>query len=160
MNPQERKIKANKILFDMGLCERLAQIGKPHVIGSYWMDMMAWNDLDIDIENQHMSKEKLYDLTSYILNTFQPLWYEAKEEVNDEETIEKAEKYCDKITDMSSKQPGSRDIILKMKQELIELNQYGFYQYASMDVYRAVLEQGIKSTKDLLEKYVKQENRL
>lgn len=160
MNPQERKIKANKILFDMGLCERLAQIGKPHVIGNYWMDMMAWNDLDIDIENQHMSKEKLYDLTSYILNTFQPLWYEAKEEVNDEETIEKAEKYCDKIADMSSKQPGSRDIILKMKQELIELNQYGFYQYASMDVYRAVLEQGIKSTKDLLEKYVKQENRL
>ena len=126
-------------------------------------------------------------MTAYILKTFSPLWYEAKEEVNDEgktvwfhgfnaiidgeewnfdlwffdeETIEKAERYCDKIADMSKKQQGSRDIILKIKQELIERNMYGFYQYASMDVYRAVLEQGICDTEELLEKYVKQENRL
>ena len=126
-------------------------------------------------------------MTAYILKTFSPLWYEAKEEVNDEgktvwfhgfnaiidgeewnfdlwffdeETIEKAERYCDKIADMSKKQQGSRDIILKIKQELIERNMYGFYQYASMDVYRAVLEQRICDTEELLEKYVKQENRL
>jgi hypothetical protein len=48
------------------------------------MDMMAWNDIDIDIENQGMSLEKLYQLTSYIIETFHPFWYEAKEEVNDE----------------------------------------------------------------------------
>ena len=33
--------------------KRLEEIGKPHIIGSYKMDMMAWNDLDIDIENDY-----------------------------------------------------------------------------------------------------------
>ena len=45
------------------------------------MDMMAWNDLDIDIENDNMSLEKLYELSVFIINTFHPLWYEAKEVV-------------------------------------------------------------------------------
>lgn len=45
---------------------------------------MAWNDLDIDIENQTMSIDKLYGLTNYIFHTFPPLWYEAKEEINEE----------------------------------------------------------------------------
>ena len=34
---------------------QLYQIGTPYIIGSYSMDMMAWNDLDIDIENHAMS---------------------------------------------------------------------------------------------------------
>ncbi len=49
------------------------------------MDMMAWNDLDIDIENDTMSLDKLYELSTFIINTFHPVWYEAKEEVNDME---------------------------------------------------------------------------
>lgn len=39
---------------------------------------MAWNDLDIYVENDAMCREKLYQLTSYILGM--PVWYEAKEE--------------------------------------------------------------------------------
>ena len=31
-----------------------------------------------------MSLKKLYELTSFILSTFNPVWYEAKEVVNDE----------------------------------------------------------------------------
>ena len=74
MTPQQRKARAEKILYEMGLHARLAEIGKPHVIGSCRMDMMAWNALDIDIENPNMSREKLYDLTAYILKTFSPSW--------------------------------------------------------------------------------------
>ena len=48
----ERKRIADKILYDMGLWERLSKIGAPHIIGSYKMDIMAWNDLDIDIETR------------------------------------------------------------------------------------------------------------
>ena len=81
---EERKLKAEKILYDMGLIDRLELIGEPHIIGSCRMNMMAWNDLDIDIENQSMSKEKLYELTAYIMKTFSPTWYEAREEMNDE----------------------------------------------------------------------------
>ena len=79
-----RKMAADRILYEFGLMEQLEKIGIPHIIGSYRMDMMAWNDLDIDIENDNMSKEKLYELSAYIFKTFQPLWYEAKEEISED----------------------------------------------------------------------------
>ena len=121
----KRKKNADKILYECGLWDFLSKIGQPHIIGSYRMDLMAWNDLDLDIENSCMSREKLYQLTSFVLDVFHPLWYEAKEEVNDEgkrvwfhgfhvliddelwnvdlwffdtETITKAEAYCDGIS--------------------------------------------------------------
>lgn len=187
MDYLERRQKADKILYEMGLLEHLRKIGEPHVIGSYKMNMMAWNDLDIDVENDTMSAEQLYQLTAYILEKFHPLWYEAKEEVNDErktvwfhgfkaiidgeiwnfdlwffdrETIDKAEAYCDGIMRMTERQPGSREKIIKMKQELLDRKLYGFYQYSSMDVYRAVLEQGISDVEELLQRYIRKENRL
>lgn len=75
-----RKKAANRILYEFGLMEQLEKIGVPHIIGSYRMDMMAWNDLDIDIENDNMSIVKLYELSAFIIKTFQPVWYEAKED--------------------------------------------------------------------------------
>lgn len=45
---------------------------------------MVYNDLDIDIRNDSMTLEKLHALTLYILTTFRPTWYEAREEINDE----------------------------------------------------------------------------
>lgn len=108
------------------------------------MDMMAWNDLDIDIENQDMSQEKLYELTAFIIERFHPVWYEGKEEINekgkkvwflgfettitgelwnvdlwffDRDTIRDAEAYCDN---------------------------------KSMDVYRAVMEHNVKNIEKLL----------
>lgn len=187
MNSTERRQQADKILYDIGLWDYLRKIGEPHIIGSYKMDMMAWNDLDIDIINDNMNISKLYQLTSYIINTFHPLWYEAKEEVNDEgktvwfhgfhtiidgeewnldlwffdrETINKAEAYCDRVLETVRQQTGSRERIMKMKQELLERGLYGFYQYSSMDVYRAVLEQGISNVEDLLKSYIKKENKI
>lgn len=187
MNSIERRRQADKILYEMGLLDYLREIGEPHIIGSYKMDMMAWNDLDIDILNDKMDISKLYQLTSYIINTFHPLWYEAKEEVNDEgntvwfhgfhtiidgeewnldlwffdqETIDKAEAYCSRVMEAVRQQDGSRERIMKMKQELIKRGLYGFYQYSSMDVYRAVLEQGIVEVEDLLRRYIKKENKL
>jgi len=187
MTPEERKAAAEHILRDTGLLERLARIGRPHVIGSFRMDMMAWNDLDIDVENTDMSLQKLYELTAHITGAYSPRWYEAKEEINgegkrvwfhgfeamidgelwnfdiwffDRETIEKAEAYCDRVAQMSQCCQGSREAILSIKQELIKRGLYGFDRYASMDVYRAVLEQGIRTTDELLTRYVKKENRI
>lgn len=187
MTPQNRKAQAKKILYERGLYARLAAIGVPHVIGSYRMDMMAWNDLDIDVENQNMSREKLYDLTNDILKVFSPLWYEAKEEINDEgktvwfhgfeamidgqrwnvdiwffdrETIRKAEEYCGRIAEQVIHTPGSRAAIMRIKEELIARGLYGFDKYTSMDVYRAVLEQRIRSAEELLANDVNEENRI
>ena len=185
MTPEERRITADRILYDRGLLNRLAQIGTPHVIGSCRMDMMSWNDLDIDVENDGMSREKLYDLTTSILKSYHPLWYEAKEEIDGEgktvwfhgfeamidgelwnfdiwffskETIAEAEAFCDRTTQMIRSQPGSREAILTIKQELIGREMYGLY--TSMDVYRAVLDQGIRSTEEFLAQYRKQKNRI
>ena len=180
---------ADIILYNTGLLERLNKIGTPHIIGSYRMDMMAWNDLDIDIENSDMSIEKLYELTDYIIKTFRPKWYEAKEEVTDEgktvwfqgaeaviegelwnfdlwffdrETIGKAESYCDGIAARTAEIPGARESVIKIKQELLRRGLYGYGEgkYISMDVYRGVLEQGITGIEDMLERYVPGENRI
>lgn len=180
---------ADKILFDMGLMRRLGEIGEPHVIGSYKMDMMAWNDLDIDIENSGMSMEKLYGLTDYMIKTFRPKWYEAKEEITDEgktvwfqgaeavingelwnfdlwffdrETIRKAESYCEDIAARTAGMPGARESIMEIKRGLLNMGLYGFGdgKYVSMDVYRGVLEQGITGTEQFLKSYVPGENRL
>lgn len=62
MNSAKRRQQADKILYDIGLWNYLQEIGEPHIIGSYKMDMMAWNDLDIDIVNEHMNISKLYQL--------------------------------------------------------------------------------------------------
>lgn len=140
------------------------------------MDMMAWNDLDIDIENDSMSLEKLYELSAFIMNTFHPLWYEAKEEVNDEgkkvwfqgfetmitgelwnvdlwffdkETISDAERYCDSIMRNTSQK--QKEIIVNIKSELITRGMYSFEQYKSIDVYKAVLENDVKNIEEFLE---------
>lgn len=170
--------RADHILRDLGLLEELKKYGEPHPIGSYRMDMMAWNDLDIDIENSAMSLERLYELTGFVLKTFRPFWYEAKEEITgegrtvwfhgfeamidgerwnfdlwffDQETIDKAEAYCDGIAAKVS--PLQKEQITAIKRELIERGIYHFERYRSIDVYKAVTELGVGTVEELLKKY-------
>lgn len=178
-----RKEQADHILYQCGLLKELKKYGCPHIIGSYRMDMMAWNDLDIDVENDKMSLDKLHNLSDYIIKTFRPVWYEAKEERTnenktvwfhgfetlldgqlwnidiwffDKDTIEKAEQYCDLITRQVSDMPDLKQSITDIKQELIARRLYSFEQYTSMDVYNAVLNQQIKNIDDFLAVYKKQ----
>lgn len=115
------------------------------------MDMMAWNDLDIDIENDNMSLDKLHNLSFYIINTFRPVWYEAKEELTkdgkkvwfqgfetmitgelwnidlwffDKETINNVECYCDDIVSKTNQK--QKDTIVNIKNELISKGLYSF----------------------------------
>ena len=175
MNNTDRKTAADRLLYELGLFDKLAEIGKTHIIGSYRMDMMAWNDLDIDIENEAMSLEKIYELSTFIINTFHPVWYEAKEEVNadgkkvwfhgfetmitgelwnvdlwffDKETIAEAENYCDNIADNTSQ--AQKDTIVSIKSELIERGLYSFEQYKSVDVYKAVMESNVRNVDEFL----------
>lgn len=179
MNPI--KEKASAILQEHHLLEQLKKIGTPHIIGSFRMDMMAWNDIDIDIENDGMCLEKLYPLTAYILESFHPTWYEAKEEKDgdgktvwfhgfeavidgelwnfdlwffDRETIEKAEAFCDGIASTATAE--QKEAIVALKRELLARGLYSFEKFHSMDVYKAVLEQGIRDISDFLQKYEKE----
>lgn len=181
MTNTKRKETADYFLYDCGLWEELKKYGKPHIIGSYRMDMMAWNDLDIDIENDNMSIEQLYQLTSFILDRFHPTWYEAKQEISEDgervwfhgfETmitgevwnfdlwffskrkIEAAEKYCDDIAQNTTSFQKER--IIQIKEQLIARNLYSFEKYTSMDVYQAVINQNVDSIEDFLQYYNKQ----
>ena len=142
------------------------------------MDMMAWNDLDIDIENDNMLIARLYDLSEYIIRAFRPIWYEAKEETTsggkrvwfhgfetditgdlwnvdlwffDKETISRAERYCDDIEAAASRD--QKSIIIRIKNELINRKLYSFDQYKSIDVYKAVIEGNVKNIDEFLNLY-------
>lgn len=178
----EIRAKADKILHDTGLFVELAKYGDVHPIGSYRMDIMAWNDIDIDVRNDGMSLEKLYALTNYVLKTFCPVWYEAKEEITDEgktvwfhgweayiggelwnfdiwffdeETITKAEQFCGGISAKLAADPAKKEVIAQIKRDLIARGLYSFEQYHSMDVYRAVLELGMTSADEMIRDYRK-----
>ena len=173
MDDQERRATANRFLFELGLLDTLRLYGEPHLIGSYRMDMMASNDLDIDVRNDHMSLEKLHELTRSILTTFKPCWYEAKEEQTeagktvwfhgfetrifgdlwnvdiwffDAETITNAERFCDDLSEKSKTDPSLRDVTVAIKQDLLDKGLYGNGKYTSMDIYQAVFDRGIRST--------------
>lgn len=175
MNNSDRKIDADRILYEFGLLKKIEEIGNAHIIGSYRMNMMAWNDLDIDIENDAMSLDKLYELSTFIINTFRPLWYEAKEEVDtngkkvwfhgfettitgelwnvdlwffDKETISNVEIYCDNIVRNTTQT--QKEIIVNIKSELVTRGLYSFEQYKSIDVYKAVMEKSIKNIDEFL----------
>lgn len=172
--------QAKYILYDCGLLEELSRYGNPHIIGSYRMDMMAWNDLDIDIENENMSLDKLYHLSQFIIDKFHPTWYEAKEEINsenktvwfqgfeafignelwnvdlwffDKDTIKSTEEYCNKIEAQVKEAPESKKQIIHLKKELIARKLYSFDQYTSIDVYNAVLNQHITDIENFLANY-------
>lgn len=175
MNSNERKIQADRILYEFGLLKRIEEIGNAHIIGSYRMDMMAWNDLDIDVENDAMSLDKLYELSEFITKTFHPLWYEAKEEADaagkrvwfhgfettitgelwnidlwffDKATISNAEFYCDRIVQNTNQ--AQKEMIMDIKSGLIKRGIYSFEKYKSIDVYKAVMENGVKNIDEFL----------
>lgn len=177
MENTKRKQAADYILYECGLLDELKKYGAPHIIGSYRMDMMAWNDLDIDIENDAMSLERLHELSAYIIKVFQPTWYEAKEETTpegktvwfhgfetyitgelwnvdlwffDKPTIDAAEAFCDKITATATQK--QKDTIIEIKQELLAHGLYSFEQYSSMDVYKAVLEENVQDAQEFFAK--------
>lgn len=178
MQNKTGKETADYFLYDCGLLKELSKYGKVHPIGSYRMDMMVWNDLDLDVENDDMSLEKLHRLTAFIIERFQPTWYEAKEEINadgkkvwfhgfetmiagelwnidiwffDKAKIENAVRYCDTVArDATADQKRS---IIAIKEALISRGLYTFDQYRSIDVYKAVTEMGVEDIETFLTKY-------
>ena len=173
------KNNADKLLYDFGLLNELNNYGTPYIVGSYTMDLMAWNDLDVYVSNESMSTEKLYKLTSFILNTFHPTWYEAKKEVSDgktvwfhgfeteilgelcnvdiwffdSDTITKALEFSENIKQKLLANLELKEVVINIKQSLIENEQYGFDKFLSMDVYKAAFEDNIRSYKEFIENY-------
>lgn len=73
----------------------------------------------------------------------------------DKPTIEKAEKYCDDISEQVNNNEQLKTAMIQIKQELISRKLYSFDKYTSIDVYDAVLYKGIMNIDDFIEKYRK-----
>lgn len=178
----KRAEQANHILYDLGLLSELNKYGTPHIIGSVKMNLMVWNDLDIDVENDFMSLDKLHNLTKSVLDNFNPTWYEAKEEINeqgnkvwfqgfefylanelwnidiwflDRYEIKNAENYCDDILDKIKNNEQLKTAIIDIKKELIKRDLYSFDKFTSMDVYDSVINKGITDIDGFIERYNK-----
>lgn len=177
-----RKDRAEKLLDSLRLTDHLERFGSVHMIGSYNTDLMASNDIDIYVENSRMSLELLHELTVYILNSYSPVWYEAREEVTkdgkvvwfhgfecvfsgerwnfdirfvDRETIDEAERFCNEIKLVTEGYPAKKNAIMEIKIGLISRGMYSYDKYNSMDVYRAVLEQNISTFEGFVQNYRK-----
>lgn len=173
------KSNADKLLYDFGLLNELKKYGTPYIVGSYAMDLMAWNDLDIYVSNESMSTEKLYNSTYFILKTFHPVWYEAKKDVVDGKTvwfhgfeteilgelcnvdiwffdngtITKALDFSQDIKQKLLVNPQLKEIVINIKQSLIANEKYGFDKFSSVDVYKAVFEDNVSSYNEFIEEY-------
>jgi hypothetical protein len=178
----DNKVKENaeKILYEYGLLEQLNKYGKTHIIGSYKMDLMVWNDLDVDIENVNVNMDSIYNIAKYVFEKYSPIWFEGKEtvlenkrcyflgfETNilketwnidlwfvDNMEIQKCEKYCNEITEKINKNKELQNYIVKIKKDLIQRGMYSS-SYNSKDVYDAVLNYGIKNADELIKNYEK-----
>lgn len=176
----ELKALADRILFGFHLSDFLHTIGKTHIIGSYKMNLMAIPDLNIAVENDEMSIEKLYKTTAHILNTIQPSTYEGKEFINkagkkewyfsfqkeiksvpfnvdirfiSRSKIEAIEQFCEQIE--TRLQPQQRLATMALKQQLQANGLYGKSGYNCLDVYEAVISKNILSYDEFLNNYKK-----
>ena len=67
------KKEADEILNEKGLLGILKQFGKPHVSGSYSLDLMCWRDLDIYLEAETINETNHFLLGGKIAAAFHPV---------------------------------------------------------------------------------------
>jgi hypothetical protein len=172
--------QANRLLHEFGLLSKLNEYGKTHIIGSCKMNLMAWNDLDIDVENNTITISSIHELLKYIIDVFKPIWFEGKQEIMDgkkcffigfetevlgelwnvdiwfldKTEIEKCEKYCNEIIRRTKDDEILQNIIIEMKRELRSRGMYSSV-YGSVDVYDAVLNRKIYSVDEMIKHYKK-----
>lgn len=158
MMADKMKTEADKLLYDYGLIDKLNEYGKTHIVGSYSMDLMK-----------------------FVFDHFSPKWFEGKQDVMagkrcffigfetevlgeiwnvdiwffDKTEIANCEDDIQVICEKIKKNEALRNIIIAMKKDLISLGTYGS-QYTSVDVYDAVLNCGIYSVEDFVERYKKE----
>jgi hypothetical protein len=65
--------EADDILYHKGLLEVLRKYGKPHISGSYVLDLMTWRDLDLYLEADHIPEAKFFELGKELVDLLTPV---------------------------------------------------------------------------------------
>src|SRR5688572_19760313 len=70
---QQIKHEADDILYRQGLFAILSKYGVPHITGSYSLNLMAWRELDIYIQNENISEAEFFQLGAEINRKYNPV---------------------------------------------------------------------------------------
>jgi len=174
------RAQAEKLLEMTELIEILSAYGEVFVTGSCRMDMMCWRDLDLYIEDSPKLRENWLTLAGEVLRALQPyrfdgmrmgekLFLGCETEISGERwnvdiwarsrsEIAAAEEYCGGIMERVQREPQLKAAIMAIKNALIDRKMYGFDKdpvrhYHSGEIYRAVLEENIRTPEEFLEKH-------
>ncbi len=170
--------KADDLMYNHGLLKLLQKYGDVHIVGSYRMGIMTWNDIDFYMDKSGLNTQNYYSLTSDIVKEMMPscfngeinikngmafLGFETKiseERWNidiwwkDKAEIDNSLAYANDILQLIQKRPELKEAVMKIKQELIMRGLYGFDKgkkhYHSKEIYDAVFNEGIVTTEQFL----------
>ena len=169
--------EADNILHDYGLLEMLSRYGNPVTWGSYLLGLMTWRDLDIYLETSEINETKFFQLGKDIALLLKPhrmhyrnefigqtpglpsglYWgiYTIFPEFADEWKIDiwsidshQLEAYKREFDVLKSDiNTDNRPIILAVKYHFCNHPEYR-RAFTSMDIYHAVIDEGIRSVKE------------
>lgn len=166
---------ADALLRKTGLMDVLNGYGEAAIVGSYAMDAMAWNDLDVYIALDG----DFHEMAGAAMRAVQPVRFDgfcdAGRQFLGMETVITGERWnidvwirtVAEMEDALAKnramkrrfdaQPEARQAMLDIKRALIARGMYGFDKgkrhYHSPEIYDAVLEKGVRTVDELLEAY-------
>lgn len=170
--------EADRLLEQTGLLDVLRRFGAATVVGSYSMDLMAWNDLDVYVNADGWTAERYCDVLGAVAKAVQPVRVDGFQNTVQGryfigmETMITGERWnidiwgrsAAEITDAQSSNaemkrqfdgdPELRSALVRIKQGLIGRGMYGFDKgvkhYHSPEIYRAVLDEGVRTTEEFL----------
>ena len=64
--------EADDLLHGRGLLQLLEGYGTPHVVGSYSLELMAWRDLDLYLENDRTTETEFFELGGRLASLLRP----------------------------------------------------------------------------------------
>lgn len=171
--------EANEILHNYGLLQILNKYGNPIVTGSYVLKLMTWRDLDIYLESNKMTMERFWELGKEILLKLKPqrmhfrnefimepadlpgsfywgiyttlrfpdVWEIDVHSVTSEQIVV-LQKEFDELKSKITK--NRRRAILEIKNHFCKHSEYR-KKFSSLDIYNAVINEDIKSSKEFSE---------
>jgi hypothetical protein len=166
--------EANKILHDYGVLSILNKYGSPFPTGSFLLGVMTWRDLDIYLESNNITESRFFQLGGEAAAALKPQKMHYKNEflarepnlpvgfywgiyvtglVSHEEwkidlwaiDSEQRKSFQKEIEKLQTKlNTDNRLTILEIKNHFYTHPDYR-RKFGSVDIYRAVIDQGIKS---------------
>ena len=170
--------KADLLIEKNELMKLLAKYGKVHLVGSYRMQTMAWNDLDFYIETSDFDSELYCAAAAELITRLAPVRFDGINHAEKKQLFlglevmevgqrwnidiwwkEKAEidaviAYEDELIERMQEHPELKNAVVSIKKELIVRRLYGMDKgkkhFHSNDIYDAVLEKGILTLEQFL----------